>query len=100
MNPRVYILIAAWIAMWFAFHFAIPLGYTIVILGPPASVAIAAEDLRDESAVRPERDTATEQKRGQPQKSARGVVPPKGQAPDVRSGSIREPLSADRSVAD
>lgn len=48
MNLRICILLGAWIAMWFAFHFAHPLGYAIAILGLAASVAIAAEELSDE----------------------------------------------------
>ncbi|HXX83550.1 MAG TPA: hypothetical protein VEN29_06160 [Casimicrobiaceae bacterium] len=48
MNLRICILLGAWIAMWFAFHFAHPLGYAIAVLGLAASVAIAAEELSDE----------------------------------------------------
>ena len=52
MNPRICILLGAWIAMWFAFHFAHPVGYAIAVLGLAASVAIAAEELSNEPGVR------------------------------------------------
>ena len=48
MNLRICILLGAWVAMWFAFHFGHPVGYLIVLVGFAASVAIAAEDLREE----------------------------------------------------
>lgn len=60
MNQRVVILIAAWIAMGFAFHFQHAFGYTIVLLGLAATFALAVEDLRTEPQVASERQTEAE----------------------------------------
>ena len=43
MNGRVFILFAAWIAVGVAFYLGHPIGYTVILLGLAASVAIAEE---------------------------------------------------------
>jgi hypothetical protein len=43
MNSRVFILFAAWIAVGVAFYLGHPIGYTVILLGLAASVAIAEE---------------------------------------------------------
>ena len=48
MNERVYVLFAAWIAVGVAFYFSHPIGYTVILVGLAATIALAEEDLRDE----------------------------------------------------
>jgi hypothetical protein len=43
MNGRVFILFAAWIVVGVAFYLGHPIGYTVILLGLAASVAIAEE---------------------------------------------------------
>jgi hypothetical protein len=43
MNGRVFILFAAWIAVGVAFYLGHPIGYTVILIGLAASVAIAEE---------------------------------------------------------
>jgi hypothetical protein len=101
MNSRIIVLIGAWIAMWFAFHFGHPIGYAVVVIGLAASIAIAAEELRDVPSAVHERQPAITLDKVSisttplPRARARGTS-----GKDVPSPVFRRPLAVDPGVAD